>query len=211
MLLRAAIVWLLLSFLSPEVHSLPEGFFDEGVTRLHRVTGFNFAPNILRQDGSSVLLATDRRGYLWVFPDLEGSPRSKRLILDVSDNTCYNGERGFTSVLAHPNFLKNRHIYVYYTANKFQNCGTDSKDGPVNRVSRFTMSANSFQIDKSTEKILLETSALKSIYHNGGGMEFGNDGYLYVSIGKSFSGFDLVMQIAKLFLMPFLSRCCIRR
>ena len=182
-ILSIAVAFLLGSFWSSAVYSLPEGFVDQGVARLRGATGFCFAP-LLTNNNKTMLLVTDRKGLLWVFADYERNPQNKTLALDLSDDMCYNGERGLSTVQIHPNFTENRFVYVFYTAPKYGNCGEDLETGPVNRVARYQMKPHNLQLDPSTATVLLETSPLKSFYHNGGDMVFGDDDCLYVTIGE---------------------------
>jgi putative heme-binding domain-containing protein len=77
----------------------------------------------------------------------------------------------------HPRFAQNRYCYVFYILTS-QN-GERLADG--SRVSRFTvMPTDPPRIDPASEKIVLTWLAGG---HNGGCLEFGNDGYLYISTG----------------------------
>ncbi|MDF2188176.1 PQQ-dependent sugar dehydrogenase [Paraflavitalea sp. CAU 1676] len=87
----------------------------------------------------------------------------------LSVNT--SGERGLIGVAVDPNFATNQYIYLYYT----------HTSGPHNRLSRFTMSGDV----AGSELALLDFPTLVGIYHNGGGLAFGNDGKLYVAIGEN--------------------------
>ncbi|MBI2477954.1 MAG: PQQ-dependent sugar dehydrogenase [Planctomycetia bacterium] len=72
----------------------------------------------------------------------------------------------------HPRFLQNRHIFV---------CYVHPGDGGHTRVSRFTMSDTLRpSISPASEQVII---TWPSGGHNGGCLEFGKDGYLYVSTG----------------------------
>src|SRR5436853_232072 len=66
----------------------------------------------------------------------------------------------------------NNFIYLYYTFNRVGTC--------VNRVSRFTLSASNAV---SSETILIDNIPSTAGNHNAGDVQFGKDGYLYVSVG----------------------------
>ncbi len=73
----------------------------------------------------------------------------------------------------HPRFQENRHCYICYTI------GEDIADGT--RVSRFTVSKSDPPvIDPASERLVI---TWKSGGHNGGCLEFGPDGCLYISTG----------------------------
>ncbi|THU41213.1 DNRLRE domain-containing protein [Niastella caeni] len=89
--------------------------------------------------------------------------------VSLSVNT--SGERGLIGVAVDPGFTTNQYIYLYYT----------HTSGPHNRVSRFTMSGDV----AGSETPILDLPTLSGIYHNGGGLAFGNDGKLYVAVGEN--------------------------
>ncbi|HVI44475.1 MAG TPA: PQQ-dependent sugar dehydrogenase [Chitinophaga sp.] len=92
----------------------------------------------------------------------------------ISLSTQTSGERGLIGIAVDPNFSNNHYIYLYYTHNT----------GPHNRVSRFTMNGDL----AGSETALLDLPTLVAIYHNGGGLSFGKDGKLYVSVGDNKNG-----------------------
>jgi glucose/arabinose dehydrogenase len=91
-------------------------------------------------------------------------------------NVDPNGERGLLGLAFDPNFADNQYVYFYYTV----------PGSPAhNRVSRFT--ANGDVADPSSEFVLLDLDNLTEPFtnHNGGGLHFGLDGKLYVSVGEN--------------------------
>ncbi len=79
------------------------------------------------------------------------------------------GEAGLLGVAVHPQFLKNKYIYLYYTA-----------AGGQNKVSRYVVTGNSCSFSADMVASLgVGASGLR----NGGGMAFGPDGKLYVATG----------------------------
>lgn len=86
-----------------------------------------------------------------------------------------SGERGLIGVALHPNFATNGWVYVYYTR----------VNGSLrnNRVSRFVASGD---VSTGVETVLVDLPALSVAgNHNGGAMNFGIDGKLYVAVGDN--------------------------
>ena len=60
-------------------------------------------------------------------------------VLDIKDKVYTEGERGNHHIIPHPEFLKNRYFYLFYTYDKNGGCKFSPTDGPVNVVSRFKL------------------------------------------------------------------------
>ena len=144
--------------------TLPAGFTDEVVTTVAAPTAFAFTP-----DGR--MLITTQPGRLRVFG---GGTLVATPALDLATRTCSESERGMLGVAVDPSFAANGFVYVFYTFRTTS--GTC-----VNRVSRFTMSANT--INPATELVLVDNMPSPAGNHNAGDVQFGRDGNLYISIG----------------------------
>jgi glucose/arabinose dehydrogenase len=91
----------------------------------------------------------------------------------VTLSVSSEGERGALGIAFDPAFTSNQLVYVYYT----------SANGPHNRVSRFTASGD---VASGGETILLDLPNLSTATnHNGGALQFGLDGKLYVAVGDN--------------------------
>ena len=149
--------------------TLPSEFEDRAVATLGEPTALAFTP-----DGR--LLITQKGGQLRVFKNgLVATPA-----LNLSSKLCTGSERGLLGVAVDPDFASNNYIYLFYTFNKSGGCPTNSATNPVNRVSRFVLSASNVA---SGETVLLDNIPSFAGNHNGGDLSFGKDRYLYVSIG----------------------------
>jgi glucose/arabinose dehydrogenase len=151
--------------------ALPSDFEDRAVTTLAEPTALAFTP-----DGR--LLITQRGGQLRVFKNgLVATPA-----INLSSKICTNSERGLLGVAVDPDFASNNYIYLFYTLKKAADCPSSpgNTGNPVNRVSRFTLSAGNIA---SAETVLLDNIPSPAGNHNGGDLSFGKDRYLYVSIG----------------------------
>ncbi len=95
--------------------------------------------------------------------------------LDISTQIIYNGERGLLGMAFDPDYANNGFFYVNYVANVGANGTT--------RISRFSVSSGNPNVaDPASEVVLLSLPQPDPI-HNGGGLVFGTDGYLYCALG----------------------------
>jgi len=95
----------------------------------------------------------------------------------VSLSVNSSGERGLLGIAFDPAFTTNNYIYLYYTVSSATH----------NRISRFT--ANGDVVVPGSELVILDLDPLSSATnHNGGTMQFGPDGKLYVGIGENANG-----------------------
>jgi len=140
--------------------SIPDGFSDSMVfTGLSSPTSMTFTPS------GSTLIISEQSGTLMTY-DLATDTLSTLLALP--------GEAPFGVVLD-PNFQTNNYFYVYYNS---------SATGRF-RVSRyeFTSSIPTLAADPNSEVVILDIQGSSWRTHSGGSMNFGPDGYLYVTTG----------------------------
>jgi glucose/arabinose dehydrogenase len=165
--MRAPVLACVLSLsVLPTLHSAtyPSGFSEaQVVTGLASPTAMAFAP-----DGR--LFVCEQGGNLRVIKNGSLLPAP---FLTVTVNSL--GERGLLGVAFDPNFALNPYVYIYYTA---------TLPAIHNRVSRFTASSDTAV--SGSEVVLLDLENLSTATnHNGGGIHFGADGKLYVSVGEN--------------------------
>lgn len=99
--------------------------------------------------------------------------------LDIQDKVGLSGnEQGLLGLALDLGFLQNGKFYVNYT----------DKSGDTS-ISRFTSEPGALLADPGSEERLI---SVKQPYenHNGGGLAFGHDGYLYIALGDGGSGGD---------------------
>lgn len=126
---------------------------------------------------SKRLFAIDQRGTVYSFenkPDVDKAS----IVLDIQSKVSRwfdpgANEQGLLGLAMHPQFMKNGQFFVSYTQR-----GTHRSI-----VSRFTVSkSDPNKADPASEEVLLDIEQPFQ-NHNGGSMEFGPDGYLYVAYG----------------------------
>lgn len=111
-----------------------------------------------------------------------------------------NSENGILSLAFHPNYNQNGYFYVFYSISingqLYQRVGRFQATGVAGRYNHATTA------NPNTESPLI-TQRDQAGNHNGGDMEFGPDGYLYISTGDEGpqrDGADNARHIAKDFL-----------
>lgn len=99
--------------------------------------------------------------------------------LDITDRVIGGGEKGLLGLAFPPNYKNSGQFFVYYTG-----------ISPLKTIiSRYRVSSDSNIALKETEEQLL-TFNQPFENHNGGCIEFGSDGYLYIGVGDGGSGGD---------------------
>jgi glucose/arabinose dehydrogenase/chitodextrinase len=157
---------------APVLAQAPAGFTNTLIASVPSPTALAFTP-----DGR--LLIASQLGKLYVY---ENGSLGSTPALNLGSTVCTNSERGILGVAVDPAFQANGFVYLFYTFNKSGSCETNTANAPVNRVSRFTLSASN-QIVAGSQLVLIDNMPSRAGNHNAGDVQFGRDGYLYISIG----------------------------
>lgn len=132
-------------------------------------TGYAFPVDIANA-GDSRLFIVERDGRIQI-ADANGQ-MNPQPFLDITDRVAtIFGEQGLLGLAFHPNYSNNGYFYVNYT-------GLNNNT----YVSRFSVSTNPDTADAATESVII-TIPQPYLNHNGGDLEFGPDGYLYIGMG----------------------------
>ncbi|MBA2425366.1 MAG: PQQ-dependent sugar dehydrogenase [Actinobacteria bacterium] len=100
----------------------------------------------------------------------------RTVFMDVRSDVAFGGEQGLLGLAFHPEYERNRLLYIAYT----------SRNGR-NTVARYR--SNGQAVVRSSRKLLLSVPDPYA-NHNGGQLAFGKDGMLYTTIGDGGSGGD---------------------
>jgi PKD repeat protein/glucose/arabinose dehydrogenase len=176
--------------------TLPAGFQESNAfTGLSQPMAVEFAP-------TGRVFVAEKRGVVKTFANLADSSATE--VVDLRTKVHNYVDRGLMSIAVDPDFPAEPYIYVYYvhdaaiggTAPRWgqpdQNSDTcptppgGLDDGCVvsGRLSRIQISG---EIAVGPEQVLLEDWCQQYPSHAGGGLEFGADGYLYLSGGDGAS------------------------
>jgi glucose/arabinose dehydrogenase len=100
----------------------------------------------------------------------------------VRINSGYE-EKGLLNIAIHPKFSANGKFYIFYSRNtSTQNPANNRKFDHTDVVAEYKMLPNSDKADTASARIIL-TQDKPDGNHNGSGIVFGADGYLYVTFG----------------------------
>jgi glucose/arabinose dehydrogenase len=96
--------------------------------------------------------------------------------LNAGDPLDATGERGLLSIAFHPKYVTNNFVYAYYT----------TQNGDLT-ISRFTVNPST---KVAANKLELLSIPHPRENHNGGQLQFGQDGFLYIGTGDGGGGGD---------------------
>jgi len=130
------------------------------------------------RDGSNRLFILEQPGRIRILAPGVTAPLPTAF-LDIVSKVSSGGERGLLGLAFHPQYTTNRRFFVNYTR---------TGDGAT-VVSEFKVSASNPNVAETEEKVIL-TVAQPFANHNGGWIDFGPDGFLYIGMGDGGSAND---------------------
>ena len=132
-------------------------------------TGLN-SPLGLKNAGDNRLFAVERGGLIKIIKS-DGSI-NQTPFLDIESKVSNNGEQGLLGLAFHPQYKTNGVFFINYV----------NTSGHTVIAKYVTSPPNADTASASSEAIFL-TINQPHANHNGGDLEFGNDGYLYIALG----------------------------
>ncbi len=128
------------------------------------------------KDGTNRLFIVEQAGRILV---LQPGATTPTVFLDITTRILSAGERGLLGLAFHPQYSVNRRFFVNYTR---------AGDGAT-VIAEYSASASNPNIANTAEIVLL-TYSQPFANHNGGMIDFGPDGFLYIASGDGGSGND---------------------
>lgn len=126
-------------------------------------------PVDLQPDGSGRLFVVEKLGHIHI---IENGQLMETPFLNIEDRVNdSSNEMGLLGLAFHPDYAQNGYFFVNYTGR-----------GGDTFISRFQVSGDPDLANPSSETNLLHVSQ-PFPNHNGGGLDFGPDGYLFVGLG----------------------------
>lgn len=123
--------------------------------------------------GDGRLFAVSQGGSIWVITDsMTVLPQP---FLNIWWLIYFSGEQGLLGLAFDPDYASNGHFYVNYTQ--------PYEAGHNTIISRFTVSTGDPNVADPNSEVVLMTIPQGGDIHKGGDLEFGTDGYLYLTIG----------------------------
>jgi len=152
-----------------------------GLKQLYTSLDFS-QPMLVKQapNDSDSLYVLERSGRIIKLSYPESSQAD--LVLDITnllgEVEIENGALGFDfhPEFNQPNSQNANFIYLYYTEYR--------GDTQINRLSRFDISLPNLEDRLHSETIILSLPRNPDGFHNGGSIEFGPDGFLYIGLGE---------------------------
>lgn len=134
-------------------------------------------------DGSNRVFVAEQEGIIKVFKN-DQETEEVSVFLDIDKRCVYadnQNEEGLLGFAFHPKFKQNGELFVYYTSDEAKQ---------LSKVSRFRVSKDNPNVaDPASEEVIMRIPQ-PFWNHNGGTIEFGKDGFLYIALGDGGSGND---------------------
>jgi glucose/arabinose dehydrogenase len=150
------------------------------VTLRPYLSGFS-SPVDINNAGDGRLFVVERGGLVKVIP-ADGSTPTTFLNVNANGTKIVSGgEQGLLGLAFHPNYATNGYFFVYYTR---------VGDGAI-VIERYSRNASNPNLaDAGSGLVFLVIPHPGRSNHNGGGLRFGADGYLYIAAGDGGGGGD---------------------
>ncbi len=166
-------------FLWPAIFSLP--IFSADIVLEKIADGLDKPVFFAQVPGTKEQLIVEQGGRIKILKDRNVLRKGlAEPFLDISKAIETGGEKGLLGLAFHPKYGRTKKFYVNYTYRR---------DNLKTRISEFRVSNETDRGVASTERVILEFDQPFD-NHNGGHLEFGPDGFLYIATGDGGSAGD---------------------
>jgi glucose/arabinose dehydrogenase len=149
-----------------------------GAVSLQPVGSFSEPTYVTSPPGDRRLFVVEREGRIQVLRN-----GAETQFLDIHTMVATDGERGLLSMAFDPNYATNGLFYVFFNDN-----GTGGANLGDIHVDEFRVSSNPDVADPATRRRVMTIAHSSASNHNGGQLQFGKDGLLYISVGEAGNG-----------------------
>tara|TARA_R110002074_G_scaffold104295_1_gene225187 strand:+ start:17283 stop:18641 length:1359 start_codon:yes stop_codon:yes gene_type:complete len=132
-------------------------------------SGFDF-PLDIQSAGDERLFIVEKEGLIKIV-NSDGSVLPTPFI-DLTTIIDSGGEGGLLGIAFHPNYISNGYFYVSYI-----NLNRDTQ------ISRFEVSSGDPNVANASSELSILNYERNGLFHYGGAISFGPDGYLYIASG----------------------------
>ncbi len=149
-------------------------------------SGFSSPVHVTSPPGDDRLFVVEKAGRIEI---VDGGTTLGTPFLDITSKVTSGGEKGLLSMAFHPDYAGNGRFFVYYSSPDIpSSCGGASSCNHTSVIAEYQVSGDP-NVASTAETVILEVGQPYS-NHNGGQLEFGPDGYLYIGLGDGGSGDD---------------------
>jgi glucose/arabinose dehydrogenase len=145
---------------------------------LQPVGTFNAPIFVTSPPGDSRLFVVERGGTIQALHD-----GTSTQFLNISTMVDTVSERGLLSMAFDPNYATNGLFYVFFNDN-----GTGGATQGDIHIDEYHVSSNPNVADQATRRPVMTIGHSSAGNHNGGQLQFGKDGLLYISVGEAAVG-----------------------
>ena len=145
---------------------------------LQPVGNFNEPVHVTAPPGDPRLFVVERPGFIQVIHDGITSQ-----FLDIHDLVDTTSERGLLSMAFDPSYASNGLFYVFFNDN-----GTAGATAGDIHIDEFHVGSDPNVANRATRRPVMTISHSSAGNHNGGQLQFGKDGLVYISVGEAGNG-----------------------
>lgn len=156
---------------------------SSGISTPRAFANLSFAsPVAMKQapNDASRWFVVEQGGLVRVFEN-DSAVASTQDFVDLRARVHSDGEAGLLGLAFHPDFVTNGRVYLNFS---------EQVGGVIRSVTaEFTSPDGGLTLDPNSERVLM-TVTKPAANHNGGNVDFGPDGFLYVGLGDGGGGGD---------------------